>query len=378
MLEDKGKILLKKYLDGAANSEEEAIVESWQLNFSLTNRPALEDEEALTDLTEIREQLIRISDGRKKIKLWPRIAVAAALILICAGAYFFSASQNNQQLALDAAANHILPGKNKAVLTLANGRQIILSDATNGVLVKEAGLSIEKTKDGQLVYTIQDSHISGTKTAVADKYNMITTPRGGQYQVNLPDGTKVWLNSASSLKFPSSFSALKQRKVELNGEGYFEVEKDKAHPFMVQTATQEVEVLGTHFNISSYTDEKNTCTTLLEGAVQVSAKQGDIVNLKPNQQAVLTGKSIKVSPANVDIAVAWKNGYFKFKSESIQAVMQELSRWYDVDIVYEGEISKDHFGGKISRDKSIAEVLEMLELTKLVKFKIEGRKVIVR
>jgi transmembrane sensor len=194
----------------------------------------------------------------------------------------------------------------------------------------------------------------------------------------LPDGTKVWLNAESTLKFPSTFSHLNNdRTVEMIGEAYFEVTKDKAHPFIVKSNGQEVKVLGTHFNVKSYVQDGNIKTTLLEGAVQVSTKDQQQVVLKPGQQALVKGRKIDVQQADTELAVAWKNHKFMFEKESIRNVMAMVERWYDVDVVYQGELTEDLFGGSVSRSDDITVVLNTLELTGKVHFKIEGRRILV-
>lgn len=271
-------------------------------------------------------------------------------------------------------AKHISIGKNAAILTLADGRKIDLLKAENGRLTEESGVAIRKTAYGKLVYEVKEV---STRVNNEKYLNTISTPKGGQYQVILPDETIVWLNAASSIRFPAGFTNLKQRKVQLSGEAYFEVAKDKQHPFIVETGQQEVEVLGTHFNLNAYGDEQNVKTTLLEGSVRVLSGK-DLVVLKPGQQSLLHNHTLDVANADTEEAVAWKNGYFKFNSEPLPSIMRKLSRWYDVEVVYEGKPGNDRFGGTISRYKNLADVLEMLESTKLVKFKVEGRKIIVR
>jgi ferric-dicitrate binding protein FerR (iron transport regulator) len=205
-----------------------------------------------------------------------------------------------------------------------------------------------------------------------------STAKGQTYQFTLPDGTKVWLNADSKLEFPSGFVNSKTRDVRLFGEGYFEVAKDKAHPFIVRTNKQEVEVLGTHFNINSYADEGNVKTTLLEGSVRVNGQGRESVVLKPNQQAVVfASKQTEVNSVDVGDVVAWKNGKFVFVRENVRSIMNKIARWYDVQIIYEGDVKGKALGGSVSRFKNVSEVLEMLSATKAVQFRIEGRKVIV-
>ena len=308
---------------------------------------------------------VQIKPFSRKLSTW--LSAAAAAILITGSVIYFSADNSLEK---QAELANLQPGKNKAELTLANGRHITLDASVNGTLAKEAGVQITKTKDGELVYTVTDAN------APSDARNIIKTPYGGQYMVILPDQSKVWLNAGSSLTYPVSFAKAKTRNVDLTGEAYFEIAKDKTHPFLVKTTKQEVEVLGTHFNINSYTDEPATLTTLLEGSVSVSGTASHHI-LKPGQQSMLTAKGITVTPANTEEVMAWKNGYFRFNDEKIESVMRKIARWYDVEIEFEGEISDEEYNGKISKFKNIAQVLEMLSETNTVHFKIDGRRILV-
>ena len=194
--------------------------------------------------------------------------------------------------------------------------------------------------------------------------------------MHLPDGTNIWLNAASSVKFPVVFSQ-SERRVELQGEAYFEVAKDKSKPFIVTTSGQSVTVLGTHFNISSYPDDSETKTTLLEGSVKVNAL-GSSKIIKPGEKAVRTKKGFEVSRADVEETMAWKNGYFRFSDEQMEDVTRKLSRWYNVEFVFEGQPSAERFNGIISRNKNLGQVLKMLEKTKAIHFQKRGRRIIVK
>ncbi len=306
-------------------------------------------------------------------KLWPRMAAAAAIILLIGAGIFFYGNQSVPDIKY---ANDIAPGKNTATLTLANGKKIILSDAVNGQLAEESGVRITKTAKGQIIYEIKDQQLSK-----ADVLNTLSTARGETYQVRLPDGSVVYLNAESSLKYPASFAANKQRRVELTGEAYFEVAKDKLHPFIVATSKQTVEVLGTHFNINSYANEPGTKTTLLEGSVlitpQATGNAGSV--LKPNQQAFLNGNAIQVKQVDARTAVDWKNNEIVFNGESLEIIMRKVSRWYNVEVVYENEGLKNQpFGGEVSRFANVSEVLDVLELTGFAHFDIRGRRIIVK
>jgi transmembrane sensor len=394
MNKEEAKGLAEKFLAGKATDEDKSKLHSWS-ELNADDEPEVVFTSKLENVEDVKSRLFdriqsKINTGDQSVqhgfigtRLWYRMVAAAAAILLIVGTsmYLYKASADSLFKDDLADAKHIPIGKNTAILTLANGKQINLSDAVNGQLADESGISITKISDGQLVYEVKAVVARGAE----NRLNTISTPKGGQYQVVLPDGSKVWLNAASSIKFPSDFVGLNQRKVQLMGEAYFEVAKDKLHPFIVETDKQDVEVLGTHFNINAYGDEELTKTTLLEGSVRVSLDGTSntvhvtdaFIILKPGQQAVLATGPIKINQADTEEAVAWKNGYFKFKSESLSSIMRKLSRWYDVEVVYKGEISKDRFGGTISRYKNVADVLEMLESTKLVKFKVEGRRIIV-
>ena len=270
----------------------------------------------------------------------------------------------------------VKPGGNKAILTLADGKKISLSDAQNGALIKEAGISISKSADGELVYNVEklDQPEDDSRT------NTISTPNGGEWQIILPDGSKIWLNAASSLEYPLNIGIAKTRKVKLQGEAYFEVAKNAQHPFIVETAKQKLEVLGTHFNVNSYLDEKITRTTLLEGSVRIS----DILDLaeyevlKPGEQSVLSDRGIKVNTVDPDESVAWKNGYFMFNNERQESILRKVARWYNVQIEYADEEAKNvMYYGTVSRFNNISLVLTKFEQTGEVKFDIKGNKVIV-
>lgn len=409
---DRIPALIMKHLKGVLSEEERAELEEW-LNKSESNQ-ALFDE--LTDDEKVKIKLRRFQsikkddlwdktirminqeeDGHEEVVVkrlvpWYRIAaIASVLILISITSYLFLGSNQDEsphQVVESQIVQDLAPGGDKAFLTLADG--IIISlDSISGEISLMGGMKVRKTADGEIIYELATSSgLASNEDAL--KYNQISTPRGGQYQIVLSDGTKVWLNSASSLKYPIQFDG-NSRSVELTGEAYFEVNTQKGAtsqpiPFFVKTSKQTIEVLGTHFNVSSYEDEGSVKTTLLEGKVSVSVNSDDFdrsgmieesvykkdrIVLKPNEQAVLSNNIFNVSKVNAEEFVAWKNGYFSFQGADLKTVMQQLSRWYDVDIVYTGEISKETFTGKIYRNMSISKVLEVLAFAG-VKFKIEG------
>lgn len=273
-------------------------------------------------------------------------------------------------------AGAIVPGSNQAILTLANGQQIVLNNARNGVLSQQGNVQVIKLDSGQLAY-----NGSSPTGALAGKtgdllYNTITTPRGGQYQIVLPDETKVWLNAESSLRFPTSFTG-KERNVELTGEGYFEVAPDKDKPFLVTAGQTATCVLGTHFNIMAYGDENAVKTTLLQGSVKM--EQGNLYSLlQPGQQGTfdVLNATLTTKAVNTRAAIAWKDGFYYFDRTPVQSVMRQIARWYNVEIVYQGNIPKDEIVGKIPRTAYVSDVLHIMELIG-IRFKIEDRKIIV-
>jgi transmembrane sensor len=310
------------------------------------------------------------------IRRWS-IAASIVFVLFISGLYLLQNKDAGKQTAKQTSRitkhNIIRPGGNKAVLTLADDSQIILDNVSNGVVATQAKAEVNKTRDGQLVYDLRGQPATNN-TADERAYNTISTPRGGEYQVVLPDGTRVWLNAGSSLRFPVAFG--KERNVKLTGEAYFEVAKDASRPFTVSVRDIGVSVLGTHFNIMAYSDEKAITTTLLEGKVKVTDSNGSHHELKPGEQAVADASGVKISDADIEQAVAWKNGYFKFERANIEVIMRQISRWYDVDISYEGQVSRDEFVGKIARNADVSQVLRVLQLSK-VHFRIEGKRIIV-
>jgi len=310
-------------------------------------------------------------------RLWYQLGIAVSiLILITTGLYFYKNRTADDKIAIkiiEPKEAIITPGYDKAILTLSDGTEIILEHAKNGILANQAGVSIQKTSDGELLYSFSNSANTVTpKTKENVIYNKIETPIGGKYQVNLPDGSKVWLNSSSSLRFSALFNG-DAREVELSGEAYFDVSKNKSKPFRVITKDQIVEVLGTQFNINSYSDEGPIKTTLIEGSVKIIYKD-KVELLSPGQQFQPKELVAAVVEADTEEVVAWKDGYFVFKNEDIRSIMRKLSRWYNVEVSYSGNIPEVGFGGNISRSKDISEVLDVLQLTNAIHFKVEGRR----
>lgn len=311
----------------------------------------------------------RTEDAKPRRLLLYRYAVTAAVLLILAGMLFLW--PKNQKVTPPAqltATTDIAPASSKAVLTLADGSTVTLDSAGNQVITR--GNTNVTQQNGQLVY-------GGHETGAGVQYHKLSTPRGGQFQLNLPDGTKVWLNSASSLRYPTAFTG-KQRVVELEGQGYFEVAKNAAQPFKVMVNTMEVQVLGTHFDVMAYKDEASINTTLVEGSVQV--KEGSALRLlKPGQQAVLQhdSRTLTVQEADVNKVIAWKNGLFVFNNMTLTAILREVARWYDMEIEYRTTPGEELYGGGISRSISLSNVLKLLEASGHCHFKTEGRRLIV-
>lgn len=348
---------------------------------SLLNRKG-DDENWTTELEQkIWAGIDAGKDKRSHSFIYNRwIAVAAMLLIILtAGLVFFRSSNVPADHTVNTAKSKsdIVPGSDKAILTLSNGRQIVLNDSTTGQLASQAGTLIAKTGTGRLIYTADSSGSSGPEKNTEEVFNTLTIPRGGQYQVTLPDGTQVWLNSASVLKFPAVFKG-KRRVVELDGEAYFAVSKNKKMPFIVHTKDQDIEVLGTQFNVNSYADESATKTTLLEGSVKIVSQVNQVM-LIPGQQAQTdrNSSSIQVMPVRVQDAIAWKNGYFVFNDEKLESIMRRIARWYDVDYQLKDELKDLSLLGIIERSKDISSLLKILESTGSVHFKIEGRTIIV-
>lgn len=338
---------------------------------------AADDDRVDAALSQVHDELLqRIRNHRKPTMRPGRSWIAAAamvLMAVGAGIYFYPTpvAPKKQVVVVKPVKQDITPGGNKAILTLADGSRIVLNDADKGVLAQQQGISIRKTDDGQLIYDI--TAVATLPEARKAEYNTIETPRGGQYQVNLPDGSRVWLNAATKLRFPITFSG-NERRVELSGEAYFEIAHNEKMPFHVNADKMDVEVLGTHFNVMAYADEQHATTTLLQGKVKIQAN-GHEALLKPGQQATLqrSGDGLRVSDADTEHAVAWKNGDFMFAHENIQSIMRKISRWYEVDVQYAPGTQNQDFSGTVSRFKNVSEVLKMLELTGAIHFSIDNQ-----
>ena len=324
--------------------------------------------------TGLAKPLVQLRKRRWLLKL---SAAAMIVSLTGIGAWFYlsepAAKETVKGVSVKALQNDVSPGKGKATLTLADGSTILLDNATNGMITRQGNTKIIKLSNGQLKYTVTG--------AANDQVmlNTMRTPRGGEYQLTLPDGTQVWLNSASSITYPTAFSG-SQRKISITGEAYFEVAKDKSKAFQVNIAGRgKVEVFGTHFNINAFSDEPGIYITLVEGAVKVSNKQQELM-MKPGEQAVIDQNQKLILHKHVDTeeVIAWKNGYFVFNNATLGMIMRQVQRWYDVDVVYEGDIQNERFVGKVPRSENASKLIKVLELTHTVKFNIIGKKIIIK
>jgi transmembrane sensor len=308
---------------------------------------------------------------------WRKLAVAALVLLIAGKTVLFFLPVSPVKTPPIAPgrpasyAHDLPPGRDNAILTLADGHSITLDSAANGGLALQGNTKVIKL-NGQIAY--RDTGRAQGDEAIL--FNTISTARGNQYQLTLSDGSKVWLNAASSLRFPTSFKG-KERRVEVTGEAYFEIAKNPAMPFKVQAGSGEIDVLGTHFNINAYADESSVKTTLLEGAVAVK-KATALQMLVPGQQAEFNQKNGIALSENVDVAreTAWKDGFFWFNNTDIHTLMRQVSRWYDVDVEFQGNITDDGFTGKVPRSVPLSKLLNVLEQYEL-HFKIDGKKIIV-
>jgi transmembrane sensor len=381
------KEALERVSSGNYSAEDEAIAKYWIHQSHQDDEVQLSKEEWL----EVKHKIWADLESSKLIKqpvikpLWPKIAVvAAAVAIIVMGVYFFNAPHTTEPVAEDQYANDVAPGKVGATLTLSNGKKIRLGNAVNGEIAKQAGIKVTKTANGQLVYEIA-STASGDNndpsTSGANQSNTLTTAKGETYILILPDKSKVWMNAATSLTYSASLNERGIRRVRLSGEAYFKVAKDKAHPFVVESGTQQVEVLGTHFNVNAYADESAVKTTLLEGRVKVMSfvTNSKPVILKPNQQSLVSGTNqVAVQDVDPEEAVAWRNGEFLFAGDDFRTIMRKIARWYDVDVIYQTNPPADfELGGVVSRLKNVSVVLKRMEETAGVHFRIEGRRIYV-
>ena len=383
--------LAEKWTAGTITPEERTRLFEWYDRFDDTELTIGESEAAVFGrlkqemLQDIRRQIKPAEHAR--IRRLTRVSVAAAaLLLLVPGAWLALHSRTSVQLATTtpakntSRANDIAPGSNKATLTLADGSTVSLDSAGTGNLVSQGNAEVIKRGDGQLQYA---STGNGSNTPAASMvYNVLSTPRGGEYRLKLQDGTNVWLNAGSSIRYPTTFAG-KERRVEITGEAYFEVAKNADMPFRVSVndpavgKPTEIEVLGTGFDVNAYQDESSQKTTLIEGAIKVTSGAG-AVTLNPSEQAISSGNQLKtLQLENPEQTIAWKNGYFEFENADIPTIMRQISRWYDVDVEYQGKGSEDRFSGRFSRNISLAVVLQILH-TSGVQLLADDKKIVIR
>ncbi|WP_316738435.1 FecR family protein [Pedobacter aquatilis] len=372
--------LLDKYEQGQATPQELSELEQWYLSFEnnpdilagLTPMQKMGRKSAMlnritTEVSERQDNAIYTPSIRSNLwKKWMVAASISILLLATVGGYFWTRDTETIEIT-KVLKEDFKPGSNKATLILADGKKIILDNAQNGQLASEGGAVITKT-DGNVTYQ--------NNTQAEATINTINIPRGGEYSLELADGTKVWLNAASSITYPSTFTG-SAREVEISGEAYFEVAHNAKQPFRVKTKDQTVEVLGTHFNINAYDNESSIKTTLLQGSVAVATRSARKV-IRPGEQAELKNSSISIHEVDPEQAIAWKEGYFEFVDADIHEVMRQLSRWYDVDVSFEGPTTKKTFTGRISKYRNISKVLQIVQSYKDVNLTFQGRRIMVR
>lgn len=371
-------MLADKWLQGNITEEEKRVFTEWYNGFNDSfppndiEIPPLLKQEMYASIQQKKDE------GIKKIFSFfslRRIGWAAAIIVVFGTVsilYNKPAKKPAEQIVQKPVLkNDIAPGTNKALLTLGDGSSIAIDEANTGDLASQGNTTIVKLDSGQLAYKVK-----GVAREIS--FNTLTTPRGGQFHLTLPDGSEVWLNSASSIRFPTAFEG-QQRRVFITGEAYFEIKPNKSMPFVVEVNEHtSVEVLGTHFNINSYTDETSIKTTLVEGLVKVKSFEKQEFITPGQQIQVGENNSIRlVKNADIEEVLAWKNGIFQFNEADLSSVLRQLSRWYDVDVQYEGDIPKREFGGEIQKNLSLLQVLKILEKNK-VNFEIKGKTLIVK
>ncbi|MEN5376584.1 FecR family protein [Sphingobacterium kitahiroshimense] len=366
-------VLLDRYLAGETSFEEEQLLSRFHETYGKgkeLDEAFFTDERRLAILSKIENQIHFQKSRFINWKRWLPVAAAVIIMLSITGILYFNQKfENISQVEFSQQAEQIMPGTNKAILRLADGTIISLDDrnSSNRTLLKEKGLTVKSNNDGQLLYIIADTKAKGLKGT-----NSIETPRGGKYEVLLPDGTHVWLNAASALTYNLDFSH--QRKVKLQGEAYFEVAKKKV-PFTVQHGMQEIQVLGTHFNVNAYQDESYSETTLLEGQIALRSLQGKdekTILMRPNFKVTTDHHSglSKQSIADIESVMAWKNGDFLFEDQELASILRVIARWYDVKVDY-NSLPKTRYTLQLSKQVRLSDVLKMLEKTGSVKFQFE-------
>lgn len=374
------KLIVDKIFDGTASEAEVQQANDWYHSFGEEEVELDTDETEQSLSTKLKKKLLsHINKGGSqhtpKLYFWRAavvvLVVSATLVYFILSGSWYNQKQETRVQPVASVQEEIKPGTNKAVLILHDGTEIELDSSENGALGQQGNTKIIKLADGRVKYN--DNKLQKSSVVL---YNTIATPRGGQYQVQLPDGTNVWLNASSSIRFPAEFAG-GDRKVEITGEVYFEVAHKAGSPFWVRTNQTEIKVLGTRFNVMAYENEYTLNTTLLEGSLIIQQDKYSQL-MKPGNQVKLkkSGEAELVKEADVEEAVAWKNGKFLFASASMESIMRQVERWYDVEVQFDSAPDV-HLSGQLTRYASVKELLRKLELTNEVHFKIEKRKIIV-
>jgi ferric-dicitrate binding protein FerR (iron transport regulator) len=373
------QILIERFFDGSLSPDEKKRLDDWYHSLSSSQVEVFSDESEEHFGVRMKSRLDRLLKKNRTPASPARLIImraAAAVVLISCSILIYKflfpeRAQETYAVTNNKPATDILPGRNKAMLTLGNGSTITLDSTSGGSLGNDGGINIVKIGDGQVEYQRGSAQTNSTVV-----YNTITTPRGGQYNITHADGTRVWLNASSSVRFPVTFNE-NTREVEMTGEAYFEVAHNPSKPFRVKVKDTYINVLGTHFNIMAYDNEPGINTTLLQGSLRVEHDNSSRL-LSPGQAAMVgaLGSIRLIKDADVEEAIAWKSGFFQFNGADIKSIMHQVERWYDADVFYEGEV-KLHFTGQVSRNVKVSELLRKLELTNEVHFRIEGKKITV-
>lgn len=371
--------LANKWLDGTISLEEKKEFDDWYLSFEDNVVVDYTAEELSSIENELYRDIINrlgtveninqpISSKYKNTYYW----VASIVSIFTIAAVFYS-QQRRSPILQQTTTEVIIPGSKKGNLQIGQDRSYNLANLNEGTLLKNNGIEIKKVNDGEIIYIQYENHLF-MPNDVMD--NTVSTPNGGQYKLHLSDGTKIWLNAASEIKFPIAFVGDK-RVVELKGEAYFEVSKDSKRPFFVRTSKETISVLGTHFNVNAYDGEPNSVVSLLSGRVEVTAIHNQLPSiLSPGQQTVNSATSMKIETFDLEESIAWKNGEFVFNNERLDEVMQRVSRWYDIQVHVDPEIAKILIWGSISKSAQIDKVLKLIQMTNdSIDYRIVGRRV---
>ncbi|MGJ1265020.1 FecR family protein [Sphingobacterium spiritivorum] len=372
--------LYEKYRDGSCSKEELQQLETYKDNFQFVDIPW--DNTVMGEEDEVKSRIYKklLSGMNENSEIgyrnyfWLKWGIAAASILIILGAVWMI-QKNNESVrsASTLTKSSITPGGDKAMLILEDGTQVDLENTESGEIKRNGMYVAAKVGNGKLVYNDED-----LKSISVIHYHTLRTPKGGQFQLRLPDGTMAWLNAASSIRYPTAFVG-SERKVEISGEIYFDVKKQNGKPFIVQNDDQEIKVLGTKFNVFAYPEESFVQTSLIEGKVQLDIK-GRQLMLSPGVSSVYNknANEIRTERFDPEEILAWQKGYFNFNSEHIESVMRKIARWYDVEVVYQGDMKGKIFSGTLSRLSNVQDILDLISLTDIVKFEIRGRKIYVK